>query len=35
MGLMVQVKGRGKVTEQSIVPGQPIAKGQLVQLSLN
>lgn len=35
MGLMVQVKGRGRVLDQSILPGQPIAKGQLIQISLN
>jgi cell division protein FtsI (penicillin-binding protein 3) len=35
MGLMVQVKGRGRVLDQSILPGQPIAKGQLIQINLN
>lgn len=35
MGLKVNVKGRGKVTTQSINAGQPIAKGQLVQVELN
>lgn len=35
MGLMVSVKGKGKVAEQSILAGKPIAKGQLIYLSLN
>ncbi len=35
MGLSVSVKGRGKVEEQSILPGQAIAKGQQIILSLN
>ncbi|KAF0242379.1 MAG: cell division protein FtsI (penicillin-binding protein 3) [Chitinophagaceae bacterium] len=35
MGLMVNIKGRGRVAEQSIVPGQMIARGQQIFLSLN
>jgi cell division protein FtsI (penicillin-binding protein 3) len=35
MGLTVSVKGKGKVEEQSILPGQFIAKGQQIILSLN
>jgi cell division protein FtsI (penicillin-binding protein 3) len=35
MGLKVSVKGKGKVAEQSILPGQPIAKGQVLSVELN
>jgi cell division protein FtsI (penicillin-binding protein 3) len=35
MGLKVNVKGRGKVAAQSIVAGQPVARGQLVNVELN
>ena len=35
MGLKLTVKGRGKVAGQSIQPGQPVAKGQLVNIELN
>jgi cell division protein FtsI (penicillin-binding protein 3) len=35
MGLKLNVKGRGKVGGQSIMPGQIINKGQIVQLELN
>lgn len=35
MGLKVNAKGRGKVAEQSILPGQPVVKGQLVNVALN
>jgi cell division protein FtsI (penicillin-binding protein 3) len=35
MGLSVSVKGKGKVEEQSIMPGQFIVKGQQIFLSLN
>ncbi|RFM26208.1 penicillin-binding protein [Deminuibacter soli] len=35
MGLKVTVKGRGKVAGQSIMAGQPVAKGQIVNLQLN
>jgi cell division protein FtsI (penicillin-binding protein 3) len=35
MGLSVSVKGKGKVEEQSIMPGQFIVKGQQIVLSLN
>lgn len=35
MGLKVQVKGKGKVAAQSIQAGQPVAKGQLVNIELN
>lgn len=35
LGLKVRVKGRGKVTTQSIVSGQNIAKGQFINIQLN
>jgi cell division protein FtsI (penicillin-binding protein 3) len=35
MGLRLHVRGVGKVGTQSIVAGQTINKGQLVQLELN
>ncbi|NCI48032.1 penicillin-binding protein [Sediminibacterium soli] len=35
MGLRVTVKGKGKVSAQSVQPGQMIAKGQLVNIELN
>lgn len=35
LGLKVNVKGRGKVAAQSIMPGQLVAKGQLVNVELN
>ena len=35
MGLQVNIKGKGRVAEQSILPGQFIAKGQQIFLSLN
>ncbi|MES2330212.1 MAG: penicillin-binding protein [Bacteroidota bacterium] len=35
MGLKVNVKGKGKVAAQSIVAGQPVAKGQLISIELN
>lgn len=35
MGLMVNINGKGKVFNQSIAAGAPIARGQMVQLSLN
>lgn len=35
MGLKVKVKGKGKVVAQSIQPGKPIAKGQLITVALN
>ncbi len=34
-GLKVNAKGRGKVATQSITPGQPIARGQLINVELN
>lgn len=34
-GLHVQVKGKGKVYEQSLVPGTIIAKGQNITLELS
>jgi cell division protein FtsI (penicillin-binding protein 3) len=34
LGLKVEIKGKGKVTNQSIVSGQSIAKGQIVTLEL-
>ncbi|HWB26104.1 MAG TPA: penicillin-binding protein [Chitinophagaceae bacterium] len=35
MGLKVSIKGRGRVTEQSVAVGQTINKGTSVQLTLN
>ncbi len=35
MGLKVNAKGKGKVTDQSIIPGQLIARGQMVNVELN
>lgn len=35
LGLKVNVKGKGKVAVQSILPGQLVAKGQLVNVELN
>ncbi len=35
IGLQVNVKGKGRVAEQSILPGQFIARGQQIFLSLN
>jgi cell division protein FtsI (penicillin-binding protein 3) len=35
IGLKVNVKGKGKVSIQSILAGQNIAKGQLVNIELN
>jgi cell division protein FtsI (penicillin-binding protein 3) len=35
IGLKVQLKGKGKVFNQSIIAGQSIAKGQLVNIDLN
>jgi cell division protein FtsI (penicillin-binding protein 3) len=34
-GLKVSAQGRGKVAAQSIIAGQPIAKGQQIQITLN
>ena len=34
-GLVVKVKGVGKVMNQSITEGSPIAKGQLIKLEFN
>ena len=35
IGLKVEVKGVGKVAQQSILAGQPIAKGQLLNIQLS
>jgi cell division protein FtsI (penicillin-binding protein 3) len=35
MGLRLTIRGKGKIGAQSIVAGQTINKGQLVQLELN
>ena len=35
IGLKVNIKGKGKVAVQSIMPGQAIAKGQLISIELN
>jgi cell division protein FtsI (penicillin-binding protein 3) len=35
MGMMVNVQGKGRVAEQSVLPGQAIARGQLIHLTLN
>ncbi len=34
-GLKVNVKGRGKVAAQSILPGEPIARGQVITIELD
>ena len=34
-GLKIIVKGKGKVVDQSIAAGQPIAKGQIINVALN
>jgi cell division protein FtsI (penicillin-binding protein 3) len=35
MGLKVNARGKGKVMIQSVQPGQPIAKGQVIEVQLN
>ena len=35
MGLKVNIKGRGKVTAQSLTAGQPVIQGQWVNIELN
>ena len=35
LGLKINVKGKGKVEDQSIEAGSPIAKGQIINISLN
>ncbi|MFX7090424.1 PASTA domain-containing protein [Acinetobacter baumannii] len=35
LGLRINIKGKGKVTEQSIAAGIPVAKGQVINLYLN
>jgi cell division protein FtsI (penicillin-binding protein 3) len=35
MGLQLTIKGVGKVAQQSISAGQPIAKGQVLNIQLN
>jgi beta-lactam-binding protein with PASTA domain len=35
MGLMVKCFGKGKVISQSLMQGQPIIKGQQIQIQLN
>lgn len=35
IGLKINVKGKGKVAAQSIAAGQPIAKGQIINIQLN
>lgn len=35
MGLKVNIRGRGRVAEQSILPGQPVVRGQLVNIALD
>jgi cell division protein FtsI (penicillin-binding protein 3) len=34
-GLIVNVAGRGRLVSQSVLPGQAIAKGQLINLTFN
>jgi len=34
-GLKARVKGRGKVINQSIMPGSKIGKGLMVEIELN
>lgn len=35
MGLKINVRGRGRVATQSVMPGQVIARGQLINIELN
>lgn len=35
LGLKVNIKGRGKVTAQSVTPGDVVTKGGIVQITLN
>jgi cell division protein FtsI (penicillin-binding protein 3) len=35
IGLKVNIKGKGKVVEQSIVAGQPVSKGQMINIAFN
>ena len=35
MGVKVSVKGKGKVTNQSVAPGSTVAKGAAVALELS
>jgi cell division protein FtsI (penicillin-binding protein 3) len=35
LGLKVSVKGKGKVMAQSLTAGEPVRKGQLVNIELN
>ena len=35
VGLKLNVKGKGRVEDQSITAGTPIAKGQIINISLN
>ena len=35
IGLKLNVKGKGRVEDQSIAAGTPIAKGQIINISLN
>lgn len=35
MGLKLNIRGKGKVNAQSIDPGMPVVRGQLVQVELN
>lgn len=35
MGLKVTIKGKGKVASQSIIAGQPVSKGQTINIQLN
>jgi cell division protein FtsI (penicillin-binding protein 3) len=35
IGLKVNIKGKGKVAAQSIITGQPIARGQVINIQLN
>ena len=35
MGLKISAKGKGKVIDQSIAVGQPIARGQIINVALN
>lgn len=35
MGLQVSIQGKGRVIQQSVLAGQPVVRGQLIQLTLN
>jgi cell division protein FtsI (penicillin-binding protein 3) len=34
-GLIVRLRGKGKVVHQSLIPGSALVKGQLIHIKLN